>query len=306
MSHAIALPQSTVGSLDRMDPLQLATMGFLARYRGKTLEAYTLDLKSYFAWCEGHGLAPLQATRPHLELFIRWMEQVPYASATINRRFNTVALFYKFALRDEIIAKDPAAWIDRPKIDSDGQRRTFLAPLQHGIFMDAAEKHSVMAHALACLLGMRGLRISSACNLDVSDVHQQQGYDVITFMAKGGKLTTMPLPVAAMRAVQAAIGGRESGPVLLNSRGRRMDRAAATRLIRTVAREAHVDDDISPHSLRRSFITTGLASGIPARDMQLAAGHAQINTTMIYDRRTHGHDRDAVHRVSGILAGMKG
>lgn len=304
MSGTLALPQTTVGGLANMDPLQLATMGFLARYKGRTLEAYTLDLRSYFGWCATHGLAPLQATRPHLELFIRWMEQVPYSSATINRRFNTVALFYKYALRDDIIAKDPAAYIDRPKIDTDGQRRTFLAPLQHGIFMAAAKEHGEMAHALACLLGMRGLRISAACGLNIEDVHQQQGYDVITYIAKGGKLTTQALPVAAMRAVRAAIGERLDGPLLLNQRGRRMDRAAATRLIQKICRAANVDDDITPHSLRRSFITTGLASGIPARDMQLAAGHAQINTTMLYDRRTHSHDRDAVHRVSGYLAGM--
>lgn len=300
----LALHDTTVSRLADLDPLHLATAGFLARYKGRTLEAYTLDLKMFFAWCEQHQLPPLQATRPHLELFIRSMEQVPYSSATINRRFNTVALFYKYALRDEIIAKDPAAWIDRPKIDTEGQRRTFLPPLQHGIFMAAAAEHGPMAHALACLLGMRGLRISAACGLDVTDVHQQQGYDVITFVAKGGKLTTQALPVAAMRAVRAAIGDRTNGPLLLNSRGRRMDRAAATRLIQKICREANIDDDITPHSLRRSFITTGLASGIPARDMQLAAGHAQINTTMLYDRRTHSHDRDAVHRVSGYLAGM--
>lgn len=218
MSHAIALPQSTAASLGQMDPLQLATMGFLARYRGKTLKAYTLDLKSYFAWCRLHGLLPLQATRPHLELFIRWMEQVPYSSATINRRFNTVALFYKYALRDEIIVKDPAAYIDRPRIDRDGQRRTFLAPLQHGQFMAEAANHGVMSHALACLLGMRGMRIGSACSLDVGDVHQEQGYDVVVFIAKGGKLTTQALPVPAMRAVRAAIGARTEGPLLLNSR----------------------------------------------------------------------------------------
>lgn len=301
----LALPTSPVSRLADLDPLHLATAGFLARYKGRTLEAYTLDLKMFFAWCEQHQLPPLQATRPHLELFIRSMEQSGYASATINRRFNTVALFYKYALRDDIIAKDPAAWIDRPKIDVDGQRRTFLAPLQHGIFMAAAKEHGEMAHALACLLGMRGLRISAACGLNIEDVTQQQGYDVITYIAKGGKLTTQALPVAAMRAVRAAIGDRTQGPLLLNQRRRRMDRAAATRLIQKIARAAaQVDHDITPHSLRRSFITTGLASGISARDMQLAAGHAQINTTMLYDRRTHSHDRDAVHRVSGYLAGM--
>lgn len=300
----LALPANPVSRLADLDPLHLATAGFLARYKGRTLEAYTLDLKMFFAWCEQHQLPPLQASRPHLELFIRSMEQVPYSSATINRRFNTVALFYKYALRDEIIPKDPAAYIDRPRIDTEGQRRTFLAPLQHGIFMAAAKEHGPMAHALACLLGMRGLRISAACGLNIEDVTQQQGYDVITYVAKGGKLTTQALPVAAMRAVRAAIADRTEGPLLLNQRGRRMDRAAATRIIQRIARAAQVDTDITPHSLRRSFITTGLASGISARDMQLAAGHAQINTTMLYDRRTHSHDRDAVHRASGYLAGM--
>lgn len=138
--------------------------------------------------------------------------------------------------------------------------------------MAQAAEHGVMANALACLLGLRGMRIDSACSLDVVDVTQQQRYDVVTFIAKGGKLTTMALPVPATRAVRAAIGDRTDGPLLLNTRDRRMDRAAATRCIRKIAAAAKVDTDISPHSLRRSFITTGLASGIPARDMQLAAG----------------------------------
>lgn len=303
--HAIALPSSAAG-LAAMDPLELAAMGFLARYRGLTLDAYTLDLKTYFAWCADHQLQPLQATRPHLELFIRHLEQTGLASATVNRRFNTVALFYRYALSDELIAKDPAVHVDRPRVDRDGQRRTFLTPLQHGVFLAEAANHGVMAHALVCLLGMRGMRVGSAIGLDVTDVQQQQGYDVVVFTGKGAKATTQALPVPAMRAVRAAIGDRTDGPLLLNRRGKRMDRHAATRLIRQVAAAAKVNTDISPHSLRRSFITTGLASGVPARDMQLAAGHAQINTTMLYDRRTHGHDRDAVHRVSGYLAGMTG
>lgn len=317
MSHDLALPQSTVTAFDDMAPLQLATMGFLARYRGLTFRAYKGDLAHYFAWCDSHPepLKPLQATRPHLELYLRHMEldgyvtksgeHRSYSTATINRRFNTVAMFYKYALRDEIIQKDPAAFIDRPKIDTDGQRRTFLPPLQHGVFMAQAEQMGGMAYALACLIGLRGMRITSATNLNVQDVHQDRGYTVITFLAKGGKMMTQALPVAAVEAVQGAIGGRTEGPLLLNRCGRRMDRAAATRLVRKIAAAAKIDTDISPHSLRRSFITTGLASGVSARDMQLAAGHSQINTTMLYDRRTYSHDRDAVHQVSSHLAGFR-
>jgi integrase/recombinase XerD len=289
-----------------MDPLKLATLGFLARYKGKTLEAYTLDLKSYFGWCASVNLPPLEAKRPHLELFLRWLEQRNYSSATVNRRFNTVALLYRYALRDEIIEKDPAAFIDRPKIDRDSQRRTFLPPLQHGIFLAQAEHHGPMAYALACLLGMRGLRISATVGLDVEDVTVDQGYHCVTFVAKGGQRVTQALPLAAVPAVQAAIGDRTSGPLLLNRRGRRMSRHSADRIIKQICAAACIDADISPHSLRRSFITTGLASGIAAQEMQQAAGHRQITTTMIYDRRRKSHDRDAVHAVNGFLAGVKG
>lgn len=316
MTHAIALHPTDLQTFEQMDPLDLALAGFLARYRGKTLIAYQGDLKHYLGWCLTRHLSPLQATRPHLELYLRQMEndgwtdqrgqQHPYSSATISRRFNTVALFYAFAFRDDLIAKDPAAYVDRPKIDKDGQHRPSLTPLQHGIFLAASEQISPTAHALAHLLAVRGMRVGSACNLNVEDIHREQGYDVITFLAKGSKMTTMALPVATMRAVQAAVDGRTSGPVLLNRDGRRLTRAAADRLVQKIVGYAKLDVAITPHSLRRAFVMTQLASGVPARDVQLAAGHANISTTMIYDQRRQTHDRDAAHQLSALLSGIKG
>jgi integrase/recombinase XerD len=310
----LTLP-STPGGLAAMDPLELALAGFLSRYKGLTFDAYQLDLKHFLGWCMSHGLAPLQATRPHLELYLRHLEgngwitptgnRRTYSTATINRRFNTVALFYKYALRDELIGKDPAAFVDRPRIDHDSQRRTYLPPLDHGKFLAQAEHHGTMAYALACLLGMRGLRIGATVGIDIGDVSLEQGYHCVTFTAKGGQRVTQALPVAAVPAVQAAIGDRTEGPLLLNSWGNRMSRHNADRLIKQICAAACIDTDISPHSLRRSFITTGLASGVPAQEMQQAAGHRQINTTMIYDRRRKSHDRDAVHAVNGFLAGVK-
>lgn len=306
MTNAIALPSSTASDLAEMDPLKLATMGFLARYRGKTLQAYTLDLKSFFGWCESVGLRPLQATRPHLELFVRWMEQHGYASATTSRRFNTVALFYKYAARDEIIDKDPALYVDRPQVDRDGQRRTYLTPLEHGVFLAAARTAGVMENALVTLLAMRGLRIAEACSLNVEDITVDSGYDVINFVGKGGGQATLSLPMPVMRAVRAAIGTRTAGPLLLNQRGRRMDRRCADRIIKQIAAAAKVNTDISPHSLRRSFVTTSIAMGTPLRDVQLSVRHKSPNTTALYDRRSSNPDRDSAHRVAGYLAGMTG
>jgi hypothetical protein len=50
------------------DDADLAGVAFLARYSGRTLEAYRHDLRSFFQWTADHGAAPLAATRAHIEL----------------------------------------------------------------------------------------------------------------------------------------------------------------------------------------------------------------------------------------------
>ena len=72
------------------DATQCAALSFLARYRGETLRAYTQDVKAFVGWCAAHTVEPLQAQRPHLELYLRWMEQRGLAPATIGRRFTAV------------------------------------------------------------------------------------------------------------------------------------------------------------------------------------------------------------------------
>jgi integrase/recombinase XerD len=52
-----------------------------------------------------------------------------------------------------------------------------------------------------------------------------------------------------------AAGERQSGPLLLAQSGLRLDRHAATRIVRRLAKKARITEAISPHSLRHSFIT---------------------------------------------------
>ena len=50
------------------DDAELAAAGFLARHRGRTLEAYRYDLRCYFQWTADVDVHVLEATRPHIEL----------------------------------------------------------------------------------------------------------------------------------------------------------------------------------------------------------------------------------------------
>lgn len=300
------LEPGLAGSLDKLDPTNLALAGFLARYRGNTLATYKHHLAVFLGWCAQNSVTPLMLTRPHVELYLRWLEQQGWSESTVAGRFGVVCSFYKTAHLDEIIDRDPTVHIAKPVVHLEAQRRTFLKPLEFAQFLSASRDEGPMAHALVCLLGMSGLRIGEATSLRIETMTVKDGYDVLHFIGKGSKPAEVPLPVPVMRAVREAIGVRTSGPLLLTRRHTPMDRSAARRMITKIAVAAKVNTAISPHSLRRSFCTSGLVSGVPIYDMQLAMRHSNPKTTAIYDMAAKSFDRNASHRVAAYLAGMTG
>jgi integrase/recombinase XerD len=91
----------------------------------------------------------------------------------------------------------------------------------------------------------------------------------------------VPLPPAVGRAIDRAVRSRTRGPILLNTRGARMDRHAATRRLRHLAGAAGIQiSRAHPHMLRHTFVTTMLDAGGDLRDVQIAARHAYPRTTM--------------------------
>lgn len=119
---------------------------------------------------------------------------------------------------------------------------------------------------------------------------------------KGGKTVTIPLARTA-RALDLAVGERLEGPIFVGSSGDRMTRDAAARIVRRIAKAAGITKQIGPHSLRHSFITAALDAGVPLRDVQEAASHADPRTTMRYDRARQSLDRHATYIVATFVAG---
>ncbi len=114
---------------------------------------------------------------------------------------------------------------------------------------------------------------------------------------------TIPMAPRTARAVDLAIGERAGGPIFLRGDGRRLDRHGAGRIVRRVARRAGISKAIGPHTLRHAFITAALDAGVPLRDVQEAASHADPRTTMRYDRARVSLDRHATYIVSTYIAG---
>ena len=112
---------------------------------------------------------------------------------------------------------------------------------------------------------------------------------------------TIPLAPRTARAIDLAIGERADGPVSLAADGRRLDRHGAGRIVRRVARRAGITKPVGP--LSHAFITAALDAGVPLRDVQEAASHADPRTTMRYDRARTSLDRHAAHTAAAYVAG---
>jgi integrase/recombinase XerD len=95
------------------------------------------------------------------------------------------------------------------------------------------------------LVTMLGLRIFEATSTDIADLGEEHGHRVLRVCGKGTKIVLVPVPPAVSRAIDRAVADRTRGPVLLNSRGARMDRHAAARRLRRHMRDGGRDRQFS-------------------------------------------------------------
>jgi integrase/recombinase XerD len=291
-------PPVLLAEVPLIDEAQLAAAAFLARYSGRTLASYRADLRQFFQWTNDVGLAPLSATRAHIELYRMSMDQRGLAAATIDRRLATVCGYYRFAHIDGRIRSNPAQYVRRPTVHPSAQRGMDRAEL--AAFLFTAERVSARHAALAVLLGLNGLRVSEACAANIEDLGFERGHRTLQIIGKGNKPAGIPLVPRTARTIDLAVGERVCGPILVRHDGGRLDPRTAHRWVRAIGRRAGLDR-IHPHMLRAAFIMAALDAGVPLRDVQIAARHADPRTTTIYDRRRHNYDRHAAYAVVAFV-----
>jgi integrase/recombinase XerD len=296
-STAIAVAEPVFTHQER-----LALTGFLAGYAGLTREAYALDLRQFTAWCQQRHLRLFQARRADIECFARDLEARGRARATITRRLCTVAGFYRYAVQEELPGHSPAAHVRRPRLDYESHA-TGLDPNELSAMLVAAGLGAPAEHALILLLALNGLRVSEATGANIEVLGVERGHRTLVVTRKGGKVVTVPLAPRTARAIDLAVGERSEGPIFIARNGQRLDRHAAGRVVRRVARRAGITKPVRPHTLRHAFVTAALDAGVSLRDVQGAASHADPRTTMRYDRARGSLDRHATYIVAAYVAG---
>jgi hypothetical protein len=201
------------------DQLRLAVAAYLARFNGASRDHTESDLRCYLAWCAEHGLDPLAARRPHLEPYIRWMQEVRrFKPSTVSRRFSVAAGFYRTCVIDGLLEHSPAEHVRRPSVPPESPTLGFTHLQFEALLTAARESPHPCDFALVAMLGLLGLRIFEATGADIADLGEGHGHRVLHVCGKGTKIVLLPLPPAVGRAIDQAIGGRARGPILLNSR----------------------------------------------------------------------------------------
>ena len=290
-----------------MSTAQLAAVSFLARYSGRTHALYAFQLREWFGWCESHGLDPLVGIqRAHVELYIRGLGERGLRDSSVVTMMHGVRGFFRFAHVDGLISADPAVYARLPKVQRDESRTQGLDRLELIRFLQVAQTISVHHGALAFLLGINALRASEAAAVHIEHYADTlRGHRVLHLVGKGNKPATMPVTVPVLRVLEACRGQRTSGPLVLRPvSGKPIDRRDAYRMVTRIAKTAKIPRHISPHSLRHAAITNALDAGVPLRDAQILARHADPRTTEHYDRARGNLDRHGVHFLTAYVAGV--
>jgi len=290
-----------------MSTAQLTAVSYLARYSGRTHSLCAYQLGQWFAWCETNALDPLvRIQRAHVELYIRGLGDRGLMDSSVVTMMHAVRGYFRFAHIDGLIPSDPAVYARLPKVHRDESRTQGLDRLELIRFLQVAQIISVHHGALAYLLGIDALRASEAAAVRIEDYADTlRGHRVLHLVGKGNKPATMPLTVPVLRVLKACRGQRTSGPLVLRPvSGKPIDRRDAYRMVARIAKAAGIPRHISPHSLRHAAITNALDAGVPLRDAQILARHADPRTTEHYDRARGNLDRHGVHFLTAYVAGV--
>ncbi|PCM43889.1 site-specific tyrosine recombinase XerD [Marinobacter sp. ANT_B65] len=257
----------------------------------KTRQAYRSDLQRFAGWLENQPGQPLLTDVRRTDL-LAWMASglaEGIKTSTAARRLSGVRRFYRFLLRERLIAEDPTLRIDSPRLPrrlpdslTEDEVESLLAEPDPGLPIELRDK------AMLEILYGCGLRVSELTGLRVDQVNLRQG--VIRVTGKGDKERLVPLGEEAvdwlLRYMKEGrpelLKGRACDALFPGNRPAAMTRQTFWYRVRHYATRTGIRKHLSPHTLRHAFATHLLNHGADLRVVQMLLGHSDLSTTQIY------------------------
>ncbi|MFT3666183.1 site-specific tyrosine recombinase XerD [Piscinibacter sp.] len=254
-----------------------------------TLAAYRRDLSLYADWlAREHGRGIAESGEADLLAYAVARHGASKASSA-NRRLTVFKRFFRWALREHLVAADPTLKLGSaktplrvPKTLSEAQVEALLAA------PDADTPLGLRDRAMLELLYASGLRVSELVTLKA--VHLSMSEGALRVAGKGSKERLVPFGEEARAWLERYLAdargeilqGRSSDALFVTARGGAMTRQMFWKLVKAHALRAGVRVPLSPHTLRHAFATHLLNHGADLRAVQMLLGHADISTTTIY------------------------
>jgi integrase/recombinase XerD len=265
-----------------------------------TLDSYRRDLAKFVTFLRRQGIFALeQVDRQRIMAFMDDLHKKGRAAATISRNLAAIRSFYGFLSQENMVSQNPSTELNSPKIPK--RLPNILSATQVSKLLEQPKGNTaggLRDKAMLELLYATGIRVSELVDLNLTDVNLDMGF--LRCIGKGSKERIIPMGQVAVASIRSylqkgrgkLVGDIQETAVFVNVHGHRLTRQGLWKILKKYVRQAGIEGDITPHTLRHSFATHLLENGADLRAVQEMLGHSDISTTQIYTQVTATHLRD--------------
>ena len=255
-----------------------------------TVFSYMRDIRQYSGWLrQTENLDVVDATEVNISDYLAHLQGEGRSGSTISRMLASLKNFYSYVVSSGFLEKTPVPAdirVERgekklPQILTGKEVELLLAQPA------CVDAKGFRDKAMLEVMYATGIRVSELIELNKDDVNLELGI----IKCSGTKKTrAIPLYPAALKALRVYIteirGTMVSGPdetaLFVNVNGGRMSRQGFWKILKHYQSTAHIDKDITPHTLRHSFAVHLLENGADLGSVQELMGHSDISSTQVY------------------------
>ncbi len=250
-----------------------------------TISSYIRDIRQFTEWLD---VDVLEATQLNISSYLRFMEEDGRSAATISRTLASLKNFYSYLVSSGFCEKTPVTEVKvtrgAKKLPQILTGREIELLLAQPVCVDAKGYRD---KAMLEVMYATGMRVSELIDLNLSDVNLEQG---VVKCSTAKKNRVVPLYPAALRALtiyirdirDSMLASADEPALFVNVNGSRMSRQGFWKLLKHYQASAHIDKDITPHTLRHSFAVHLLENGVDLGSLQELMGHCDISSTQMY------------------------
>ncbi|MGN0431211.1 MAG: tyrosine-type recombinase/integrase [Lachnospiraceae bacterium] len=256
----------------------------------KSIKAYAIDLRQYFAFC-GSG----EPQKAKIEEYITGLHK-SYKQKTVKRKIASIKAFYNYLEEEELIEGNPLRKIKVKFKENFVLPRIIPREEIEGILncMYTALRESIPEKRNACMRDIAvvetffatGARVYEISNIRAECVDLHSGF--IRIMGKGGKERYIQigepdvLELLKQYYAENEAEIKSCGYFFINRRNGRYTEQSIRDMIKYYTKLAGIERNITPHMFRHSFATYLIEEGVDVSCVQQLLGHSSINTTQIY------------------------